>query len=83
MGYALDALPVGTKVQIKNTFERNGETGLTAAPDFEAVITELGHIEKSRTGLQSYVVELTGLVPDGMMRKWWADETQFDVMEDN
>ena len=83
MTYAPDALPIGTKVQIKNTFERGGRTGLTAAPDFECVIIELGHIEDSYTGMQSYVVELQGLIPEGLSTQWWADATQFDVMEDN
>lgn len=82
MRIADDALPVGTKVQIKGTFERNGETGVTTAPDFHGVIHELGDLDESYTGLQSYIVKLVGIIPPGLNEYWWADATQFDVIED-
>jgi hypothetical protein len=84
MSFAYDALPVGTKVRIKPVFTRNGDTSVTVAPDFDGVIVELGHLEDSYTGLQSYVVELVGPIPPEVgKRRWWADETQFNVVEES
>ena len=83
MTLAHDALPIGTKVRINSTFDRNGEVGMqTVAPDFHAVIVGHGDLEDSYTGHQSYVIELTGLIPpEFSSKRWWADATQFEVID--
>ena len=77
-----DPLPIGTKVHLKSTFVRDGKTGITLAPDFDAEIIQVGRLEESYTGLQSYVIKIEGPLPEGVPEYAWIDATQFDVVED-